>query len=177
MAAADPPGAHTTERQRWTAGRPVSAVAGSLIAVVALAVLVGGTAFLAANRTMRDNGHLTGAGQRHSSVVAPTVPGRAGSAAREIPGTAPSAPPESAVGSERQSAGPGEPGPFLTPHTGRWSAALRNADGTGPVTASIDVGVSAPWLTWLGGLLVVAGIIVVVAAAVLVGVAVHRASR
>ena len=29
---------------------------------------------------------------------------------------------------------------FWTPHTGRWSMVLMNADGTGPVTASIDVG-------------------------------------
>ena len=54
---------------------------------------------------------------------------------------------------------------------------LMNADGTGPVTASIDVGVSAPWLAWVGGLLVAAGVVVMVVAAVLIAVAVHRASR
>jgi hypothetical protein len=50
-------------------------------------------------------------------------------------------------------------------------------DGTGPVTSSLDVGVSAPWLSWMGGLLVAAGLLVMVVAAVLVGVEVYRASR
>ena len=77
----------------------------------------------------------------------------------------------------RSSTGPGSQVVFWTPHSGRWSMVLMNADGTGPVTASIDVGVSAPWLAWVGGLLVAAGVIVMVAAAVLIAVAVHRASR
>ena len=109
--------------------------------------------------------------------VARTLPGTAGGEARDLPGAAPSTPPDAAGVWQVQSTGPGEQDVFWTPHTGRWSMVLMNADGTGPVTASIDVGVSAPWLAWVGALLVAAGVIVMVAAAVLIGVAVHRASR
>jgi hypothetical protein len=199
-----------------------------------MALLVGGTAVLVANRTMRDNGYLTSPVQPLSSAgyavvvgdlplrgpvadgtvpaqvvgtvrvratpldattplfvgighaaavdtyltgVARTLPGMAGGAARDLSGGAPSTPPAAAGVWDVQSSGPGEQDVFWTPQTGRWSMVLMNADGTGPVTASIDVGVSAPWLTWVAGLLVVAGVIVMVAAAVLIGVAVHRASR
>jgi hypothetical protein len=218
----------------WNAGRSVSVVAGSLLAVVAMLLLVGGTAVLVANRTMRDNGYLTSPAQSLSSAgyavvvgdvllqgpagdatvpaqvagtvriratpgnatapvfigigsaaavdtylagVARTLPGTAGRQARDLPGGGPSTPPAVAGVWEVQSTGPGEQDVFWTPHTGRWSMVLMNADGTGPVTASIDVGVSAPWLAWAGALLVVAGVIVMAAAAVLIGVAVHRASR
>ena len=43
-------------------------VAGSLLAVVAMVLLVGGTAVLVANRTMRDNGYLTSPTQPLSSA-------------------------------------------------------------------------------------------------------------
>ena len=109
--------------------------------------------------------------------VARTRPGTAGGEARDLSGGAPPTPPAVAGVWEVQSTGPGQQNLFWTPHTGRWSMVLMNADGTGPVTANIDVGVSAPWLAWVGGLLVAAGVIVLVAAAVLIVVAVHRASR
>jgi hypothetical protein len=119
----------------------------------------------------------TAAVDTYLAGVARTLPGTAGRQARDLPGGAPSTPPAVAGVWEVQSTGPGEQDVFWTPHTGRWSMVLMNADGTGPVTASIDVGVSAPWLAWAGALLVVAGVIVMAAAAVLIGVAVHRASR
>jgi len=227
-------GASTPASRGWNAGRSISVVAGSLLAVVALVLLVGGTAVLVANRTMRDNGYLTSPTRSFSSAgyavvvgdvllhgpgadatvpakvagtlrvrstpqdattpvfigigdaaavdtylagVARTRPGTAAGEARDLPGGAPSTPPAVAGVWEVQSTGPGQQNLFWTPHTGRWSMVLMNADGTGPVTANIDVGVSAPWLAWVGGLLVAAGVIVLVAAAVLIAVAVHRASR
>jgi hypothetical protein len=227
-------GASTPAHRGWNAGRSISVVAGSLLAVVAVVLLVGGAAVLVANRTMRDNGYLTSPTQSFASAgyavvvgdvllqgpgadatvpakvagtvrvratpqdattpvfvgighaaavdtylagVARTLPGTAGGEARNLPGGAPSTPPAAAGVWEVQSTGPGQQVLFWTPHTGRWSMVLMNADGTGPVTASIDVGLSAPWLAWVGGLLVAAGIIVMAAAAVLIAVAVHRASR
>ena len=218
----------------WNAGRSISVVAGSLLAVVAVVLLVGGSAVLVANRTMRDNGYLTSPTQSFSSAgsavvvgdlllqgpdadatvpaqvagtvrvratpqdaatpvfigighaaavdtylagVARTLRGTAGGGARDLTGGAPSTPPAVAGVWDAQSTGPGQQVVFWTPHTGRWSMVLMNTDGTGPVTANIDVGVSAPWLAWVGGLLVAAGIIVLVAAAALIVVAVHRASR
>ena len=227
-------GASAPASRGWNAGRAISVVAGSVLALVAVVLLVGGTGVLVANRTMRDNGYLTiptqafsssgyavvvgdvllqapgsdatvpaqvagtvrvratpGAaatpvfiGIGHASAVdsylagvARTLPGTAAGEARDLPGGAPSTPPAAAGVWEVQSTGPGSQVVFWTPHSGRWSMVLMNADGTGPVTASIDVGVSAPWLAWVGGLLVAAGVIVMVAAAVLIAVAVHRASR
>jgi Domain of unknown function (DUF4389) len=217
----------------WTAGRSVSVVVGSVLALVALAVLIGGAALLVANRTMRDDGFLSSGSQQLSSSgyaivvgdvaldgpgadtsmparvigdvrvrvtprdaatpvfvgigpaaevdaylsgVARTVPDASGQG-QDIAGSAPSAPPQAVDVWQAQSAGPGARELFWTPRSGHWSMVLMNQDGTGPVTASIDVGVAAPWLPWLGGLFLAAGVVVMVAAIVLVAVAVHRASR
>ena len=179
-----------------------------MLAVVAVVLLVGGTAVLVANRTMRDNGYLTSPTQSFSSAgyavvvgdvllqgpgadatvpaqvtgtvrvratpqdaatpvfigighaaavdtylagVARTLPGTAGGGAATCP-VAPRRPRRQRPGSGRCSR-PDRVSRslFWTPHTGRWSMVLMNADGTGPVTASIDVGVSAPWLPgWAG---------------------------
>ena len=208
-------------------------VVGSVLALVALAVLIGGTALLVANRTMRDDGFLSSGSQQLSSSgyaivvgdvaldgpgadtsmparvigdvrvrvtpgdaatpvfvgigpaaevdtylsgVARTVPDASGQG-QDIAGSAPSAPPQAVDVWQAQSAGPGARELFWTPRSGHWSMVLMNQDGTGPVTASIDVGVAAPWLPWLGGLFLAAGMVVMVVAIVLVAVAVHRASR
>ena len=208
-------------------------VVGSVLALVALAVLIAGTALLVANRTMRDDGFLSSGSQQLSSSgyaivvgdvlldgpgadtsmparvigdvrvrvtpgdastpvfvgigraaevdaylsgVARTVPDASGQG-RDIAGSAPPAPPQAVDVWQAQSAGPGAQEVFWTPRSGHWSMVLMNQDGTGPVTANIDVGVSAPWLPWLGGLLLAAGVVVMVAAVVLIAVAVHRASR
>jgi len=217
----------------WTAGRTISVVVGSVLALVALAVLIAGTALLVANRTMRDDGFLSGGSQQLSSSgyaivvgdvlldgpgadtsmpgrvigdvrvrvtpgdaatpvfvgigpaaevgaylsgVARTVPDAPGQG-QHIAGSAPPAPPQAVDVWQAQSAGPGARELFWTPRSGHWSMVLMNQDGTGPVTASLDVGVSAPWLPWLGALFLAAGVVVMVVAIVLVAVAVHRASR
>ena len=217
----------------WTAGRSVSVVVGSVLALVALAVLIAGTALLVANRTMRDDGFLSSGSQQLSSSgyaivvgdvaldgpgadtamparvigdvrvratpgdaatpvfvgigpaaevdaylsgVARTVPDASGQG-QDIAGSAPPAPPQAVDVWQAQSGGPGARELFWTPRSGHWSMVLMNQDGTGPVTASLDVGVSAPWLPWLGGLFLAAGVVVMVVAIVLVAVAVHRASR
>ena len=110
------------------------------------------------------------------SGVARTVPDASGQG-RDIAGSAPPAPPQAVDVWQAQSGGPGARELFWTPRSGHWSMVLMNQDGTGPVTASLDVGVSAPWLPWLGGLFLAAGVVVMVVAIVLVAVAVHRASR
>ena len=230
---AEPPVPGPPHHRGWTAGRTISVVVGSVLALVALAVLIAGTALLVANRTMRDDGFLSSGSQQLSSSgyavvvgdvlldgsgadtsmparvigdvrvrvtpgdastpvfvgigraaevdaylsgVARTVPDASGQG-RDIPGTAPPAPPQAVDVWQAQTAGPGAQEVFWTPRSGHWSMVLMNQDGTGPVTANIDVGVSAPWLPWLGGLLLAAGVVVMVAAVVLIAVAVHRASR
>ena len=84
------------------------------------------------------------------SGVACTVPDASGQG-QDIAGSPPPAPPQAVEVWQAQSAGPG--------------------------AASLDVGVAAPWLPWLGGLFIAAGVVVMVVAIVLVVVAVQRASR
>jgi hypothetical protein len=230
---ADHPVPTPPHHRGWTAGRTISVVVGSVLSLVALAVLIAGTALLVANRTMRDDGFLSSGSQQLSSSgyaivvgdvlldgpgantsvpgrvigdvrvrvtpgdsatpvfvgigraaavdaylsgVARTVPDASGQG-RDIPGSAPPAPPQAVGVWQAQSGGPGAREMLWTPRSGHWSMVLMNQDGTGPVTANIDVGVSAPWLPWLGGLFLAAGVVVMVVAIVLVAVAVHRASR
>ena len=224
---------HLTTTAAGPRGAPSPWSSGSVLALVALAVLIGGTALLVANRTMRDDGFLSSGSQQLSSSgyaivvgdvaldgpgadtsmparvigdvrvrvtpgdaatpvfvgigpaaevdaylsgVARTVPDASGQG-QDIAGSAPPAPPQAVDVWQAQSGGPGARELFWTPRSGHWSMVLMNQDGTGPVTASLDVGVSAPWLPWLGGLFLAAGAVVMVGAIVLVAVAVHRASR
>ena len=52
-------GAGGTHRTGWTPGRTVAVVLGALAALLALALTVGGGAFLVADRTMRHDGYVT----------------------------------------------------------------------------------------------------------------------
>jgi hypothetical protein len=67
---AAPPAPATTPSRRtgWSAGRVVSVVAGSTLALAALGLLVGGGALVVADRTMRDGGYLTGVPRHVSST-------------------------------------------------------------------------------------------------------------
>ncbi len=53
-----PPG--VAPAHRWTAGRVVTVVAGSVVALSGLGLTLGGTAALVADQTLRDGGYLTG---------------------------------------------------------------------------------------------------------------------
>jgi hypothetical protein len=92
-------------------------------------------------------------------------------------GTAPSGPPAAQQFWSEQATGTGDQSIVWTPREGSWALVVMNADGSQNVNASMDVGATVPWLPWLGGGLLLLGVVVAVAGALLILVPVQRVSR
>ncbi len=93
------------------------------------------------------------------------------------PGTSPSGPPTAQGFWAAQASGTSRQSLVWTPREGTWSLVVMNADGSRPVAASVDVGATVPWLPWLGAGLLLLGVVVAVAGALLVLVPTLRARR
>jgi hypothetical protein len=93
------------------------------------------------------------------------------------PGTAPSGPPAAQGFWTSQASGTGRRALTWTPREGSWALVVMNADGSRTVGASVDVGAEVPWLPWLGGGLVLLGVLLAIGGGLLVLVPTQRASR
>jgi hypothetical protein len=93
------------------------------------------------------------------------------------PGAAPSGPPAAQRFWVAQSSGAGEQAITWTPREGSWALVVMNADGSRAVGASVDVGAAVPWLPWLGGGLVLLGVLLAIGGGLLILVPTQRASR
>jgi hypothetical protein len=96
---------------------------------------------------------------------------------RDLPGTAPTTVPEDVPIWEVSSVGTGEQELRWTPQGGRWSLVVMNADASPGVTVTGDVGITLPWLTGAGIVLLVVGVIVLAGGVALLVVGIRRASR
>jgi Domain of unknown function (DUF4389) len=75
-----------------------------------------------------------------------------------------------------KTSGPGTQSLVWTPSAGSWTIVAMKADAAAGLTARADVGATAPVLTWVAVALLVAGIVLLAAGALLIAVPVARAS-
>lgn len=106
-----------------------------------------------------------------------TVPAVGDTAVAEHAGSKVPGPPAQAVNWVARATGPGTQTLRWTTQSGTWMAVVMNADGSKGVAARVQLAVSSPVLPALAGMLLVYGVFVGVAAAVLIIVPVRRASR
>jgi hypothetical protein len=92
-------------------------------------------------------------------------------------GTAPSGPPAAQGFWTSQASGTGQQAITWTPREGSWALVVMNADGSRTVSASVDVGATVPWLPWLGGGLVLLGVLLAIGGGLLILIPTQRASR
>ncbi|MGY1823534.1 DUF4389 domain-containing protein [Geodermatophilus sp. SYSU D00079] len=95
---------------------------------------------------------------------------------RDVPGGAPPSAPADQDIWVAQAQGTGTQTVDWTPADGDWTVVVMRADGTAGVHVDARAGITAPGLPWLWGGLLVAGAVLLVAGALLVGLAVHRAA-
>jgi hypothetical protein len=60
---------------------------------------------------------------------------------------------------------------------GTWSLVVMNADGSAPVNAHVDVGVTAPSLSWISASLIGVSLLIVVGGVLLIAIPLRRAAR
>ena len=214
--AADAPAVVAPARPRRS--RPWLVVTGSVVALIALALLVGGTALVIMDRTQRDDAgyvmtgaetyttstHALVAGSLDTGVEGPDwlyAPARLGrvklrvGAAGDVfvgiaptrlvnrylddvehevlgdlthgdrdtsmrRGTATPAPPAAAPIWAASVAGSGRHELTWRVREGNWSIVLMNRDGDAGVTARVDAGATLPGLAWIGGGVLIAGVLV-----------------
>jgi hypothetical protein len=221
--AADAPAAVRTARSRRP--RPWLLVMGSVTALIALALVGGGTGLVVLDRTQRDGaGYLMTGAERYSTPTHALVAGslnarvegpdwlygprrlgrvklRVGSADAMFVGIAPTravdrylsgvehevlgdltqgdrdtsvrvgtatpAPPAAVPIWVASAAGSGRRELNWKVHEGDWSLVLMNRDGGAGVTAWVDAGATLPGLGWIGGGVLGAGVLIGVAAGLL----------
>ena len=66
---------------------------------------------------------------------------------------------------------------YWRPRTGAWTVVVMNADGSRPVMVRADVGARVPALPWIGAGLLSAGVLLLIAAILLLAIPIARASR
>ncbi len=93
----------------------------------------------------------------------------------EEPGGLPSVPPEEAGIWTASAVGSGTVTLDWRPDEGDWTVVLMRADGGAGIDAAVRAGATLPGLTWFAGGLLAAGALLLVAGALLVGLAAHRA--
>ncbi|VVJ21709.1 Putative transmembrane protein [Amycolatopsis camponoti] len=96
---------------------------------------------------------------------------------RVHPGGAPATPPGDAGVWTAAAAGPGAQSLSWPAGDGQWTAVVMNADGSRGISVRAEAGATAPGLGWIALGLLIAGAVVLAAGALLIGIAVHRASR
>jgi len=108
-----------------------------------------------------------------------TVGGVAGNRTsdRVHPGGAPATPPGDARVWIAVASGPGTQSVSWPAGDGQWTAVVMNADGSRGISVRAEAGATAPGLGRLALGLLLAGAVVLAAGALLIGIAVHRASR
>lgn len=118
---------------------------------------------------------------RTSTRTSPESRGRPWSpratASARCPDRAPSTPPEDAAIWELVSVGQGGQELVWTPRTGRWSMVVMNPDAGSGVSVEADAGATVPWLTEAGVAMLLTGVVVLLAGAILIAVGVRRAGR
>ncbi|MGK5173928.1 DUF4389 domain-containing protein, partial [Geodermatophilus sp. CPCC 205761] len=129
--------------------------------------------FLGVARTADADGYLDGVGYRAVDDLGADGGLDEG---RDIPGGAPAGAPGDQDIWVAQAQGSGTQTLDWTPADGDWTVVVMRADGSAGVDVDARAGVTAPFLPWLwGGLLVTGGVLFVVGA-LLVGLAAHRAA-
>jgi Domain of unknown function (DUF4389) len=215
------------------AGRIVLLVLGCIAALLALALLIGGCATIAVDRTQRDDDgfvmsptedfatatyaissesadidvdapdwvleDLVGTIRIRSESDRPVFVGiaRSGEIARYLggvdhvvvaelgreprysgrPGGAPDGPPGEQTFWAASSTGAGEQTLDWKPEEGSWSAVLMNVDASRGVAADLSIGAELGALTWVGPVLLVAGGLLAVGAALMITFGVRRGRR
>jgi hypothetical protein len=86
---------------------------------------------------------------------------------RHVDGGAPRSPPGDETFWTADASGPGEQTLEWDLEQGDWSLVLMNADGSAGVAADVSAGAEAPFLTWLAVVLIVLGVLLLGAAALL----------
>ncbi len=140
---------------------------------------VGADLFLGLGRTAEVQRYLDGVGYtRISSVSARWERGVVPALSRsDHAGSAPALPPASAGVWAASVGGPGTQTLTWRPSAGDWTAVIMRADGTPGVTARVQLGATLPGLTWVAGGALAFGAVLLAGGGVLIGGAVHRASR
>jgi len=122
----------------------------------------------------------SGAASRYLSNVAhATVSGPASSTGWYAAhgGTAPAAPPASAVIWVAYAAGPGTQTVVWPVRSSNWTVVAMNADGSRPVSVHVDVGATLPALPWIAAGLLAGGVVVLAGGIVVLVIPIRRASR
>ncbi|MGN6302755.1 MAG: DUF4389 domain-containing protein [Angustibacter sp.] len=219
---------------RWTAGRVVSVVAGTVLALASLGLLTAGFAGVVADRTMRDDGYLmthvgtvTSSGyavvtddvviegssaggrfwparllgdlrvtatnhdatrpvfvgiapaaqvDRYLAGVQRSVQSSPGARHSNLTGVAPSLPPTDLDIWVAQANGTGQQQLTWTPARGSWALVVMNADAGRGVDTELDAGATLPALPWVGGTLMLVGLVLLVTGTLLVVLPVRAAS-
>lgn len=93
------------------------------------------------------------------------------------PGSAPAVPPVRSTIWAASATGTGTQTLTWPSHDGTWMLVVMNADGTAPVNAHIDVGITAPSLAWISATLLIVAGLSLTAGVVLIAVPMSRATR
>jgi hypothetical protein len=131
------------------------------------------TVFLGVARTGDAARYLAGVGHRRIDDLG-SDGGRVEGV--DVVGGAPTAAPGAVTIWVAQAQGTGTQTLDWTPSDGDWTVVVMRADGAAGVDVEARAGVTVPGLPWLWGGLLIAGAVLLVAGALLVGLAMHRAA-
>jgi hypothetical protein len=113
---------------------------------------------------------------RYLGGVARTEPSSRSRGDRDLAGGAPAAAPGTLDIWTAKAEGTGTLDLRWRPSNGEWSVVVMNSDAAAGVTAAVTAGAELPWIGTAGAVLIVIGVLLLVAGAVLVVVMVQRAS-